>query len=116
MRNLIMSMLVLVLIIGCADTHVQQDIANRKAAIAAMPNGLAKQYAQAELDNYVLVQAALEQQRALAAAEIVANGFQQAGQTYARGCYTDPNIFANMQAARRGSYGNPIYVRNAYGY
>ena len=50
MKKLITLILAVTLLIGCADPAFQQYVANRQAAITAMPNGPAKFYEQERLD------------------------------------------------------------------
>lgn len=59
--------LVALLMVGCADPAFQQYIAQRQAAVNAMPPGGMKEYAQERLDQQVLEEKRLEQQRAQAA-------------------------------------------------
>jgi hypothetical protein len=107
MKKLITIMLGLA-IIGCADPAFQKYVAQRQAAIAHMPNGAAKAYEQSRLDEAVLVNALMEQQRASNAAAIFAQGMQNAGATYSAAAYT-PYIMPQPQSTL-GTSLNPVNV------
>ena len=109
-------MIAVACLIGCADSAFQQYIQSRQAAIAAMPNGPAKFYEQARLDEQILADKRQQQQQAAAAGAIFAAGMANAGAIYAARSYTDPYTFQNLQAARPSTLGtplNPLVVRPA---
>jgi hypothetical protein len=51
-------------LIGCADPAFQQYVASRQAAVATMPNGEARYFAQMQLDQQILAEKQLQQQQA----------------------------------------------------
>jgi hypothetical protein len=107
-------MLLAISLVGCADPAFQQYVQQRQVAIARMPNGPQKFYEQARLDEQILVEKQLEQQRAATAALIIAQGMQNAGERYSRAAYTDPFLFQKMQAARPSTLGTaltPVQVK-----
>jgi len=108
MKKLIAVLLAAIGLVGCADSAFQQYVQQRQLAIARMPEGEAKFYAQMQLDQQMLAEKQLQQQRAAYAGLIIAQGMQNAGETYSRAAYTDPFLFQKMQAARPSTLGTAL--------
>jgi hypothetical protein len=68
--------------VGCADPAFQQYLQNRQAAIATMPNGPAKFYEQARLDEQVLADRQRKQQEAANAAAAICFGLAAGANAY----------------------------------
>jgi len=83
MEKLIAVLLAAIGLVGCADPAFQQYITSRQTAIANMPDGNAKYFAQMQLDQQILAEKQLEQQRAAQAAMIIGQGLANAGAIYA---------------------------------
>jgi hypothetical protein len=79
-------------VVGCADPAFKQYIAQRQAAIAQMPDGTAKYYAQERLDEQILAEKHVEQQRAAQAAGIIALGLAGAAAGYNAYEYSHPVV------------------------
>lgn len=69
-------------LIGCADPAFQQYITNRQAAIAAMPEGRERYYAQAQLDQQILADKQRQRQQAATAAIAIAGGVAAGAAAY----------------------------------
>jgi hypothetical protein len=91
-------------LVSCADPAFQQYIANRQAAIAAMPNGEQKFYEQARLDEQILAEKQRQRAEAAQAAMIIGQGMQNAGAIYAARAYT-PIIYTPPTHVYVHSYG-----------
>ncbi len=81
MKTTILTLIAMTLV-GCADPAFQTYITNRQAAIASMPNGQQKYYAQMQLDQQILADKQRQNQQAANAGAAIAAGMVAGAAAY----------------------------------